>query len=233
MLFRSARLISSGAILLVLVSLTVGVLGSLTIEPVFRAIRLEKIANGTLTTASNCNDIKDQEVFDRLKAMGATTIMQTPIMVNSGGYFEGNTNKVFIGYSRTDDTKKAIRHIAIKVEILSMAEPKETIEVNNKKFNLVAEAADGVTALPKAINLIGIQGGGELLLPRFYLYYSTSSGSDPICDITIDDIPILNGWNTVRSANLTDPFAINSLSISTNLVLVASRRFNILVSISE
>ena len=170
-------------------------------------IRLEKIENGTLTTASNCNDIKDQEVFDRLKAMGATTIMQTPIMVNSGGYFEGNTNKVFIGYSRTDDTKKAIRNIAIKVKILSMAEPKQTIEANNKKFNLVAEAADGVTALPKAINLIGIQGGGELLLPRFYLYYSTSSGSDPICDITIDDIPILNGWNTVRSANLTDPFA--------------------------
>jgi uncharacterized protein YukE len=63
-----------------------------------------------------------------------------------------------------------------------------------------------VTALPKAINLIGIQGGGELLLPRFYLYYSTSSGIDPICDITVDDIPILNGWNTVRSANKVDPY---------------------------
>ena len=170
-------------------------------------IRLEKIANGTLTTASSCSDIKDQEVFDRLTAMGATTILQTPIMVNSEGYFKGNTNKVFIGYSRTDDSKKAIRNIAIKAEILSMAEPKETIEINNKKHTLVAEAAKSVTTLPKAINLIGIQGGGELLLPRFYLYYSTSSGNDPIYDITIDDLPILNGWNTVRSANLTDPFA--------------------------
>ena len=39
------------------------------------------------------------------------------------------------------------------------------------------------------------------------LFRSTSTGSDPIYDICIDGDPIKNGWNTVRSANLLDPFA--------------------------
>ena len=146
-------------------------------------------------------------IFDRLTAMGASAIIETPILVGDGGYFAGNQNKVFLGYSRTNEKSKAITNIAIKTEILSLNEPEEKIEVNGKSYTLVAEAAKKVTELPRAINLIGIEGGEDLLLPRFYLYYSTSTGSDPIYDICIDGNPLKNGWNTVRSANLLDPFA--------------------------
>jgi hypothetical protein len=40
-----------------------------------------------------------------------------------------------------------------------------------------------------------------------YLYYSTASGNEPIYDLCIDDLPLLEGWNTVRSASQQDPFA--------------------------
>ena len=169
-------------------------------------IRLEKVAKGTLSADSSCAQITDQEVFDRLKAMGATTVIQTPILVDSTDYFEGNQNKVFIGYSRTDKSSSAIRSIAIKAEILNLNEPPETTTANGKSHTLVAEAATDVTELPRAVNLIGTQGRRDTLLPRLYLYYSTSGG-DPIYDICIDSDPIKNGWVTVRSANGLDPFA--------------------------
>ena len=170
-------------------------------------IRLEKIAEGKLPSFASCSSITDYEVFDRLKAMGATTIIETPISICSGAYFDENRNKAFIGYSRTDVSSLAIRHIALKAEIMSMDEPPENIDVDNKPFTLVAEAANDVTELPKAINLLALEDGANLHLPRLYLYYSTDLGSDPIYDISIDDIPLVNGWNTVRSTNLLDPFA--------------------------
>lgn len=170
-------------------------------------IRLENIKAGVLPASSSCKDVTDEAVFNRLRAMGATTIIQTPIMVNSDGYFEGNDNKVFIGYSRTDVREAAITDLAIKAEITSIVEPPAKFDVNNNKYTLVAEAADSVNELPYAINLIGISGGRDVLLPRLYLYYSISTGSDPITDISIDDLPISNGSNTVRSANMIDPFA--------------------------
>lgn len=169
-------------------------------------IRLEKIASGALSASSGCKDITDEEVFARLKAMGATTIVSTPIWVHSDGYFEDNNNKVFIGYSRTDDAEAAIRNIALKAELTQLEEPKESILVNNKKHTLVSEAADEVAELPKAINLLGIEGGRGLQLPALYLYYSTATGNDPIYDLSIDDLPIVNGYHTVRSANLLDAF---------------------------
>ena len=170
-------------------------------------IRLEKIANGTLPASATCKDVTDEEVFARLTAMGATTIIQTPINVSASGYFKNNANKVYIGYSRTNKSGYAIRNLAIKAEIMSLDEPKETISIKSKGYTLVAEAASEVTELPRAINLIGVEGGQDLNLPRLYLYYSTDTGSDPIYDISIDNLPLVNGWNTVRSANVMDPFA--------------------------
>ena len=170
-------------------------------------IRLEKIANGTLPASATCKDVTDEEVFARLTAMGATTIIQTPINVSASGYFKNNANKVYIGYSRTNKSDYAIRNLAIKAEIMSLDEPKENISIKSKGYTLVAEAASEVTELPRAINLIGVEGGQDLNLPRLYLYYSTDTGSDPIYDISIDNLPLVNGWNTVRSANVMDPFA--------------------------
>jgi hypothetical protein len=122
-------------------------------------------------------------------AMGATTVIQTPILVDSAEYFEGNQNKVFLGYSRTDKSSKATRSIAIKAEILNVSEPPESTTANGKSHVLVAEAATDVTELPHAVNLIGTQGRQDTLLPRLYLYYSTTGG-DPIYDICIDGDPI-------------------------------------------
>ena len=168
-------------------------------------IRQEKLAAGVSSDACTCDKITDQEVFDRLRSMGATTIVETPINV-TGGAYNGNDNKVFIGYSRTDVLSKAIKNIVIKAEIFSYDDPAESIEVDKKSYKLVAEAASKVKDLPSAINLIGLEDGQDMAYPRLYLYYSTSGTSDPIYDICIDSNPLLDGWNTARSANKTDTY---------------------------
>ena len=166
----------------------------------------EKIAAGTLAKGSTCAKITDSEVKERLQEMGATTIIETPICVTGATYFKNNKNKVYIGYSYTDKVKNAIRGIAIKTEILSVNEPAESITVDGNAYQLVAEAASGVTTLPRAINLIGTDNQQDALVPRMYLYYSTSVDNEPICDFAIDSNPIKNGWLTAASANVKDPF---------------------------
>ena len=166
----------------------------------------EKKAAGTVSASSGVNNVSDQDVFDRLTAMGATTIVKTPICVNDTNYFDGNDNKAFIGYSMTNDKSKAIKNIAVKAEILSLDEPKEKITIGGRVYNLVAEAAKKVTKLPEAINLLAVEGYEDKLLPRLYLYYSTS-GESPIYDISIDENPLVNGWKTAVSGNELDPFA--------------------------
>ena len=167
----------------------------------------EKIAAGTLAKGSTCDKITDNEVKERLKAMGSHVIIDTPICMTGETYFENNKNKVYIGYSYTNKASKAIRGIAIKTEILSLNEPADSISVDGNNYDLVAEAADDVSSLPRAINLIGTDNQQDTLLPRMYLYYSTSVDNEPIYDITIDSDPIKNGWLTASSANVKDPFA--------------------------
>lgn len=168
-------------------------------------IRQEKLAAGASSDSCTCEKITDQEVFDRLREMGATTIIETPINV-TGGAYDDNDNKVFIGYSRTNVLSKAIKNIAIKASIFSYDQPAESIEVDKKTHKLVAEAASKATELPHAINLIGLEDGQDMGYPGLYLYYSTSGTGDPIYDICIDTDPLKNGWNTVRSANKVDPY---------------------------
>jgi hypothetical protein len=169
-------------------------------------IRQEKLALGVASNECTCNKIADQEVFDRLRAMGATTIIETPIQIN-GSVYTNNNNKVFIGYSRTNNSKQAIRSIAIRAEIASLKEPPESFMIDKKNHKLVAEAATDVKELPRAINLIGLQDCQDMLMPRMYLYYSTTGTGDPIQDICIDDSPVKNDWNTVRSDSKLEPFA--------------------------
>lgn len=168
-------------------------------------IRQEKLASGVASDDCTCAKITDQEVFDRLREMGATTIIETPVNITGTGY-DGNDNKVFIGYSRTNDLKKAIKNIAIKADIFSYSEPSESIDIDKKNHMLVAEAATKVTELPRAINLIGLEDCQDMPYPKLYLYYSTSGTGDPIYDICIDSDPLKNGWNTVRSSNKTNPY---------------------------
>ena len=169
-------------------------------------IRQEKLAKGVPSADCTCDKITDQEVFDRLKAMGATTIIETPILVGGVDYFKNNQNKVFIGYSRTNSRTKAIKNIALKATVLGLSEPGEKIEIEKKTYNLVGEAASKVKELPRAINLIGVQDSQDMLLPRLYLYYTTS-GNDPVYDICIDADPLKNGWLTAKSEKGIDPFA--------------------------
>ena len=181
-------------------------------------LRQEKLAAGVASENCTCDKISDQEVFDRLKQMGATTIIEKPLQL-TGGEYKGNTNKVFIGYSRTDNIKTAIKSIAVKVELLSLDQPAESMEIDRKSYKLVAEAARKVTELPHAVNLIGVQDGEDLQMPRMYLYYSTVGSTDPIYDICIDDNPMISNWTTVVSDNKLEPF--------TDVHLQAKEQYNL------
>lgn len=169
-------------------------------------IRQEKLAAGVDSSACTCDKITDEEVIDRLKAMGASTVLTTPIVVSNDSYGKNNSNKVFIGYSRTDKLSEAIRGLALKAEILMTGDPKEKIDVNGNIYKVVAEAAEDVTVLPRPINLIGLEDAQDMVLPRLYLYYSKTANNDPIYDIKIDNTILIDGWNTVISSNNIDPF---------------------------
>ena len=169
-------------------------------------LRQEKLANGVASDQCTCDKITDQEVFDRLKAMGATTIIETPVNVTGSDYGKKNSNKVFIGYSRTDNIDLAIKSIILKTDVLSLAEPAESISIKKVNYDIVAEGAKRVTTLPRAINLIGTQDGQDLLAPRIYLYTSTEGKTEPIYDICIDANPIKEGWVTARSENGINPY---------------------------
>mgnify|MGYP007119860737 CR=1 FL=1 len=86
----------------------------------------------------------------------------------------------------------------------------------DKTGDIVAESAKRVTALPRAINLIGTQDGQDLLIPRIYLYTSTEGDEnvDPIYDICIDANPIKEGWVTARSELPVLPWACRAASTS-------------------
>ena len=169
-------------------------------------LRQEKLAQGVPSDQCTCERISDQEVFDRLKSMGATTVVNTPISITGDAYGKKNENKVFIGYSRTDEYEAAIKSIVLQASILSVEEPSESISIDKIDYQLVAEAAKKVTKLPEAINLIGTEDGQDLLVPRLYLYASTEGETAPIYDLVIDENPLKNGWVTVRSENGCDPF---------------------------
>ena len=171
-------------------------------------IRQELLAKGTPSDQCTCDKITDQQVIDRLKAMGATTVIETPINITGSEYGKKNPNKVFIGYSRTNDEKAALKHILIKTDVFTQAEPEENILVNQLNYELVAEPAKRVETLPRAINLIGTQDAQDLVVPRMYLYATTEGheGDTPISDICIDGNPLKDAWPTVRSENGLDPF---------------------------
>lgn len=170
-------------------------------------IRQEKLAKGIPSNQCTCDKITDQEVFDRLTAMGATTIIKIPINITGGEYGKNNSNKVFIGYSRTDNVDSAIKHIAIQTDVLTLSEPPEIQTIKGTSYDLVAENARRVTTLPRAINLLATQDGQDLLIPRMYLYTSKEGDTEPIYDISIDKTPLREGWVTVRSENGINPFS--------------------------
>lgn len=172
-------------------------------------IRQEKLAAGVASDACECVDITDTEVFNRLYAMGATHIISTPILSvgeKYSGFPVDNANKIFIGYSRTDNVRQAIKGVMLFTDPLGDGEPSENLHVGGNAYKLVAEAASAVTQLPKAISLIGLQDKQESTAPKIYLY-TTTSGTTPIYDIVLDTNPFLAGYTTALSQNGKAPFA--------------------------
>ena len=169
-------------------------------------IRQEKLAKGVPSDQCTCARIADEEVFERLRSMGATTVIETPMAITGRQYGSNHQNKVFIGYSRTDDIDRAIKNMVIKVDLFSTPNPTESFEYKQKTHTLVAEPAMLVDKLPSGINLIGSENGQGIVAPSFYLYTTTKGNFGPIYDIAVDSSPLKNGWETVISKNDKDPY---------------------------
>jgi hypothetical protein len=172
-------------------------------------IRQERLAQGVNPNDCECEDISDNAVIDRLYAMGATHILEAPILTvgqKYSGYDSSNKNQVFIGYSRTDTLRTAIKGIMLFTDPLGTGEPAESVNYGGKLYKLVAEPATAVPELPKAINLIGIEDAQDTTCPKVYLY-TTTTGTDPIREFSIGSEPIRNGWTTALSQNGKEAFA--------------------------
>lgn len=172
-------------------------------------LRQEKLAAGVASDKCKCADIADSEVINRLYAMGATQVLSTPILSigeEYSGFPKDNANKIFIGYSRTDNSRQAIKGVMLYTDVFGGGEPSESLHIDGNAYKLVAEAASGVKELPKAISLIGREDKQDSSAPKIYLY-TTTSGSTPIYDIKLDSNPFLTGYSTVLSQNGKTAFA--------------------------
>lgn len=162
-------------------------------------LRQEKLAQGVDSDDCRCEDISEQEVHDRLRAMGATFVLDNHIRTDTDDH-----NRIYIGITRTDTASKALRDVVLYTDYLNTAPPEEKISINRKSYYLVAEKATDGT-LPKAINLLGQEDEQDSPGAAIYLYVSKTAG-DYLYELTLDTKPIVNGMRTVVSQNGMEVF---------------------------
>lgn len=162
-------------------------------------LRQEKLAQGISSDKCRCKDIPEQEVYDRLKQMGATFVLNNYILTDTD-----DGNRIYIGITRTDTASKALKDVVLYTSYLNTEQPAEKISINRKTYYLVAEKGDGTT-LPKAINLLGQEDEQDSHASAIYLYVSKTAG-DYLYELTLDTNPIVNGRRTVLSQNGMEPF---------------------------
>ena len=140
----------------------------------------------------DCGDLDNAYVVNQLAALGAHHVIYQNLNLAD------SSNTTYVGYSKR-----------VKEEgSTTMLKPITNIILyyagnTNAKLTTDDKVIDGITyKLAGDLNLLCKDGGTDSKCKRVYLYYTTNpAAGSPIMDIKIDNTPILNGWETVRTQN--------------------------------
>lgn len=162
-------------------------------------IRQEKLSQGVPSEACRCKDITEEEVYARLKQMGATFVLNNYIQTD-----KNDDNRIYIGVTRTDTKSRALKDVILYTDLLNSGKPDERISINRKTYYLIAENAEG-TELSDPINLLDREDTQDLPGAAIFLYASKTAG-EYLYELTLDSNPIVNGTKTVVSQNNMEAF---------------------------
>ena len=138
----------------------------------------------------DCDDLDNAYVVNHIASLGAHNAFMKNLNLADGD------NATFLGYTKQPDSGEASSTKAITDIVLYYAgdtdeQPKSDILINGIKYSIVSKT-----------NLFCKEDGTEKKCKRVYLYYTTNrAAGSPILDIKLDNTPILNGWETVRTQN--------------------------------
>lgn len=145
---------------------------------------------------ADCSDLDASYLYNSLGTFGAHSC----IAVNLN--LEETDNVTYLGYTKNpiiDTNPKDLEARTLeKITDLMLYympetddDPPNTVVKDGARYKLVSD-----------INLFCEEDGTEEICDRVYLYVTSNPiKGTPIIDITIDNNPILNGWETVRTQN--------------------------------
>ena len=139
----------------------------------------------------DCDELDNAYLLDQLGAIGAHNAIFKNINL------EDSDNVTFIGYNKrakeagSTTLLKPITDIVLYYVRETDAKPASTMKFENIEYKLVGD-----------INIFCEEDESDSKCDRVYLYYTTNpAAGSPILDIKLDNTPILNGWETVRTQN--------------------------------
>lgn len=171
----------------------------MTMSPMYLFVRkAEKVEGNYLTNlyisskegvlnglAIDCDQLDNSYVMSSLAALGAETVIGKNLNL------EDSDNATYLAYKKDKSSRTPITDVILYYAGSTDDEPKAKIVKNNITYHLVGDT-----------NLFCPENGEEKNCKRVYLYYTTNpSAGSKILDIKIDNNPILNGWETVRTQN--------------------------------
>ena len=153
----------------------------------------EQLLNSSKETADmDCDDLDNAYLMDRLGALGA----HTAILKNLN--LADDDNVTFLGYTKMPKNAnnatiiKPITNIILYYAGETDVQPKN----NDMVFGKISYKLAG------NLNLFCKEDGTNDKCKRVYVYYTTNpAAGDPIIDIQIDNVAILNGWETAKTQN--------------------------------
>ena len=139
------------------------------------------------STDMSCEDLDGFHLTNALTSRGAHSIITKNLNLAD------SDNTTFIGYTKNPDPeiREKITDLLLYYMPDTTDEPEIEILHNGIPYYLVSD-----------INLFCEEDGTDSKCKRVYLYYAINpAAGSTIIDITIDNTPILDGWQTVRTQN--------------------------------
>ena len=140
----------------------------------------------------DCSALDNSYIMDSLAAQGAHTVIEKNLNIAD------SDNATYLAYTKMHKDNMPDGNIVLPMTDLILyyagdtdQEPSDTIKKNGIVYHLVSDA-----------NLLCKENNVNSKCKRVYLYYTTNpAAGSPIIDIKIDNTPIINGWQTVRTQN--------------------------------
>ena len=140
----------------------------------------------------DCGDLDNAYVVNQLAALGAHNVIYQNLNLAD------SSNTTYVGYSKRvkEDGSTAMIKPITNLILYYAGDTNVKPTTEDRVF-------DGITyKLAGNLNLFCKDGGTDSKCKRVYLYYTTNpAAGSPIMDIKIDNTPILNGWETIRTQN--------------------------------